>query len=148
MPETPLSDASSTARLVATTDGAVRALGGRHDIPISGFPFKVGRESRSPDGDQKHQLTELRLRVAPEVNDLYLLEPRWSDILHISREHFTIESTGSQFFLVDRQSACGTIVAGQQVGGNRTGGRTELHHDDVIVVGPRDSEYVFRFEAR
>ena len=143
---TPEPAQQTTPRLVATTDEAVRSLGGKSEVSITEFPFKVGRESRSPDTDRK-EFTGLRLNVAPELNDLYLLEPRWSDILQISREHFAIESTGDGFFLVDRQSACGTIVAGKMVGGNRTGGRTELRHGDVIVVGLAGSEYAFRFEA-
>ena len=147
MPPTP-APAPATARLVATTEDAVRSLGGRPEVSITEFPFRVGRESRSTDSERKQQLTELRLHVAPELNDLYLLEPRWSDILQISREHFAIESTGDRFFLVDRESACGTIVAGAVVGGNRAGGRTELRHGDVIVVGMAGSEYIFRFEAR
>ena len=132
---------------MATTDEAVRSLGGTREVPVTEFPFRVGRESRSPDADRK-EFTELRLRVAPELNDLYLLEPRWSDILQISREHFALESAGDRFVLVDRKSACGTIVAGTVVGGNRAGGRTELRHGDVITVGTAGSEYIFRFEAR
>ena len=147
MPPTPGPAQPATARLVATTDEAMRSLGAKRDVPIMNFPFKVGREYRSPDTGSK-EFTELRLRVAPELNDRYLLEPRWSDILQISREHFAIESTGDGFFLVDRKSACGTIVANKVVGGNRTGGRTELRHGDVIVVGLAGSEYIFRFEAR
>ena len=92
-------------------------------------------------------LIELRLGAAPELNDLYLLEPSWEDLLHISREHFAVEHAEHQFFLIDRCSACGTIVAGTQVGGDRTGGRTELRSGDEIIVGTDTSPYVFRFDV-
>lgn len=74
------------------------------------------------------------------------LEPRWSDLFYISREHFTIEQLVSRWFLVDCGSVCGTLVAGRPIGGNRAGGRTELRPGDVIVVGGVGSEYAFRFE--
>lgn len=147
MPSTPEPSPPPPAKLVAMTDEAMRALGSKRELPVTHFPFKVGRESRSPEGD-RNSLTELRLRVAPELNDVYLLEPRWSDRIQISREHFAIEHTDNRFFLVDRKSACGTIVAGKTIGGNRKGGRTELRHGDEIVVGMAGSEYIYRFEAR
>ena len=58
---------------------------------------------------------EARSATAPQLNDLYLVDPTRADVLHISREHFVIEYTDNQFFLVDRGSVCGTLVAGQQV---------------------------------
>jgi hypothetical protein len=57
-----------------------------------------------------------------------------------------IERIGDQFFVVDRGSVWGTIVAGGQIGGNRTGGRTGLRDGDSITVGTAGSEYIFRFE--
>ena len=132
--------------LVAVTEEAERALGGQREVRLTHFPFKFGRESRSPESQPR--MTELRLRAAPELNDVYLLEPKWSDLVQISREHFSIESEGERFFVVDRTSACGTIVAGKTLGGNRTGGRTEVRNGDTIVVGAAGSEYVFRFETR
>jgi len=66
--------------------------------------------------------------------------------LQISREHFAIERATGSYFLVDRGSACGTIVAGRHIGGDRAGGRTELRSGDEIVVGTDGSPYVFRFE--
>lgn len=140
------SDSTATvAVLVATTRDARASLSGRREVLLSSFPFKVGRESRNRAISQPVHI-ELRLSVAPQLNDVYLLEPSWADILHISREHFAIEYVGQQFFVVDRESACGTIVAGKVVGGNRTGGRVELRSGDEIVVGTDTSPYVFRFE--
>jgi hypothetical protein len=137
---------SDVAALVPSTPAARAALDGRNDVRIAKFPFNVGRESRLPNPPQT-PTRELRLGAAPPLNDLYLLEPPWADLLHISREHFAIEREGDQFFVVDRGSVCGTIVAGKQIGGNRTGGRTELRNGDVIVVGTPSSQYAFRFEV-
>lgn len=138
-------DSSPVAALVATTKEARHALGVQHEVRIERCPFKVGRDSRGW-APAKPSFIELRLGIAPQVNDVYLLESSWADILHISREHFAIEYADDQFFLVDRGSACGTIVAGTQVGGNRAGGRTELRNGDEIIVGADSSPYVFRFE--
>lgn len=134
------------ATLVAVTEEARRALGGQREVRVTQFPFKVGRESRVA-APANPRLIELRLGVAPQVNDVYLVEPAWADLLQISREHFAIELAAGQFFLVDRGSACGTMVAGTQVGGDRTGGRTELRSGDELIVGTDESPYVFRFES-
>ena len=131
--------------ITPVTKEAKRALDNQREVRITQFPFKIGRESRvAPPANPG--LVELRLGAAPQLNDLYLLEPPWADLLQISREHFAIEYANDQFFLVDRGSACGTMVAGKQVGGNRTGGRTELRSGDEFVVGPAESPYVFRFD--
>ncbi len=66
--------------------------------------------------------------------------------MQISREHFAIEYADDQFLLIDPGSVCGTIVAGKQVGGNLTGGQTELRSGDELIVGTDESPYVFRFE--
>jgi len=140
----------SIPRLVAVTREAKRALRGAQDLPLTRFPFRVGRQCRSVScnwmrlfGSRRRQHREMS-----RTNDIYLVEPHYVDILSISREHFTVEHVGGRFFLIDRDSACGTIVAGKRVGGaGRVEGRTELRSGDVIVVGPENSRYVFRFEA-
>ncbi len=130
---------------MAVTKEATLALGGQREVRITQLPFKVGRETRvAPPANPS--LIERRLGTVPQRNQLYLVEPSWADYLHISREHFAIEYADDQFFLVDRGSACGTIVAGKQIGGNRTGGRTELRSGDTLIVGTDKSPYVFRFE--
>ncbi|HEX9710078.1 MAG TPA: FHA domain-containing protein [Candidatus Thermoplasmatota archaeon] len=63
---------------------------------------------------------------------------------HVSREHFQIEQQEGRPFVVDRGSACGTIVEGRTLGGARQGGRAELHAHDVIIVGPSASPFVFK----
>jgi pSer/pThr/pTyr-binding forkhead associated (FHA) protein len=73
--------------------------------------------------------------------------PPDAGLLHISREHFSIELVGGEFFVVDRGSACGTIVGGTRLGGALQGGRTGLRHGDQIKVGTEESPYIFQFEV-
>ena len=138
--------ATAVAALIAVTKEAQRALGSRSEVRIAQFPFKVGRESRSLES-MKRRAAELKIQNVPELNDVYLLEPPWSDLLQISREHFLIDKTEDGFVLVDRGSFCGTIVAGTAVGGGRVGGRTPVKSGDQIVVGTPGSDYIFRFET-
>ena len=110
--------------------------------------LSVGREGRSPLGDAKlpAEVREQRRGEAPQLNDVYLLEDP-SGTLHISRAHFMIECIDGQFFLTDRDSACGTIVAGTRIGGHRKGGRIELRDGDEVIVGTNRSPYIFRFSV-
>ena len=133
------------ARLVAVTDEARRALGAEEVRVVTGS-FKFGRERRTaPRGVRlPGALTEQRRGSVPELNDVYLPEDP-AAALQIAGAHFTIEDVDGQFFLTDRGSSCGTIVAGQRLGGRRKGGRTELQDGDEIIVGTRSSPYIFRF---
>lgn len=144
MAVTHTSASPTVAALVALTPAARGALGARSEIHITKFPFKVGRESRSGSAPATPTVDHRR-GVAPQLNDVYLLEPV-TELLQISREHFAIEREGSQFFVIDRGSVCGTIVGSKKIGGNRTGGRAELRPGDIIVVGTSQSAYAFRFE--
>lgn len=135
-----------TATLSAATPQAERALGGKRTVRLHHFPFRVGRESRE-GSTVDAQFVGLRLGIAPQLNDLYLIEPSWVDLKQVSREHFAIDVVDEAFVLIDRGSACGTIVSGRMIGGNRHGGRTELRSGDTIVVGREGSEYVFRFDV-
>jgi hypothetical protein len=133
------------AVLTAVTEEARAALGGRADIHMLKFPFKVGRESRQKLLDAIKSEIERRLAGAPPLNDLYLLEPL-SDSMQISREHFSIEYRDGQYVLVDRGSRCGTVVAEKVVGANSWWVFADLKDGDLIIVGTADSPYVFRFE--
>ena len=130
--------------LVAVTEQAAYALGGRHEIRLTHFPFKVGRESRV---SQEQFAREQRLGRSPQLNDVYLSESPSAELIQISRDHFAIERLDDDFFVVDRGSVAGTIVAGRRIGGHRKGGRTRLYSGDEIVVGGEDSPYVFKFTA-
>jgi pSer/pThr/pTyr-binding forkhead associated (FHA) protein len=66
---------------------------------------------------------------------------------HISGEHFAVECVGGRFFLIDRGSASGTVVAGTRVGDDREGGRIELRDGDQVVVGTRRAPYIFQFSV-
>jgi hypothetical protein len=134
--------ARATATLVALTEEAQAALG-RSEVQLPHFPFRVGREKRGAALWWPGRI-DRRIRDTQGTNDLYLVEQR--DHPHISREHFLIERAQSRFFLVDRGSLCGTSVAGARIGGYRRGGRAELRHGEVIVVGTSTSPYVYRFD--
>jgi pSer/pThr/pTyr-binding forkhead associated (FHA) protein len=131
-------------RLIPLSDAARRVIGGEF-LAIDRFPFRVGRESRSILGRMASEI-ERRLGNAPQVNDLYIVEHPLDQFHHVSREHFLIDVENDRYYLADRGSVCGTTVAGRVVGGNRGGGRVELHDQDVIVVGTTESPFVFRFD--
>ena len=117
------------ARLVAVTDEAEAALGGRREVLVTGYPFRVGRHIENGAAE----------------NDLHLYDMNTGRSLHVSAVHFEIEYVDGGFVLVDRGSACGTIVSGRRIGGNRRGGTAPLLDGDELVVGTRRSRYVFRF---
>ena len=137
------------ATLVATTEEARRALGGAAEVRIAQGLLSVGRERRSPPDDAglPAKVSEQRHGETPQLNDVYLLEHHYSRSLHISGAHFVIECIDGLFFLIDRGSACGTVVAGRRIGGHRKGGRTELRNGDEVVVGTGRSRYIFRFHV-
>ncbi|NQX89065.1 MAG: FHA domain-containing protein [Halioglobus sp.] len=77
-------------------------------------------------------------------NELYIKD--FGKAANVSREHFQIEvNEDGTYELVDRCSACGTIVDDMAIGGNFKGGRCLLKLGDSIVVGTRDSSIVFEF---
>jgi pSer/pThr/pTyr-binding forkhead associated (FHA) protein len=133
------------ATLIPVTVEAAAALGGKTEVPLTRFPFKFGRESRL---SREAVSTEQRLGRVADVNDFYLKEPATAEMLQISRDHFSIERAGDEFFVVDRGSVAGTIVGGRRIGGHRQGGRTPLKAGDEIVVGGSSSRYVFRFAVQ
>lgn len=136
------------ATLVAITEEVRRALGGADEVRVAQGFLSVGRERRSllDDAGLPAKVREQRLGQAPQLNDLCLLEDH-SRTSHISRAHFVIECVDGLFFLTDRGSACGTIVAGRRIGGHRRGGRTELRNGDEVVVGTGRSRYIFQFRV-
>lgn len=116
------------------------------EIEICTFPFRVGRESRGHTAKESGVFARIRKRHVPPNNDLYLTDN--NETLNVSREHFQIEKKeDGSFELIDRASACGTIVNGQMVGGNREGGRCSLKYGDEIVVGLFSSPFVFQFSG-
>jgi hypothetical protein len=141
------------------TDEARAALGNNEYVRLTVFPFRIGRESRSANRLARvvSQL-ERRLNAAPQLNELYLIEPS-SQSLHISREHCAIDWIDGGFVLLDRGSACGSTIiearpkercatiATTQVGGQGSTLRSVVLDGDVIVLGTIDSPFVFRFQV-
>ena len=133
------------AWLIALTEDSRRALNGEQRV-IERFPFKVGRESRLPSSPAPSSTPpggERRRGAAPQLNDLYIVDS--AEVFSVSRAHFQIDLEDGRYYLTDRGSVCGTIVEGRAVGGDRAGGRVELHDHDVIIVGTSASPFVFKF---
>jgi len=130
--------------LLPLTPEAEESIQGK-EIRLEPFPFRVGRESRLRMVNGVLRPMERRKLHAPPNNELYLIDR--GERLNVSREHFQIEKRREDgtYELVDRGSACGTIVGGHVVGGRDKGGRCPLKDGDVIVVGTSKSLLVFRF---
>lgn len=131
--------------LEALTPEAEQSLGSER-LAIWCLPFRVGRECRMVAGDDGLRIAERRKGDIQPSNELYLLDtgPR----LQVSRAHFQIEADqGQGYRLVDRGSACGTIVGNQRVGGSDSGGVTPLQDGDLILVGTSESPFAFRFRV-
>ncbi|MFO0944357.1 MAG: FHA domain-containing protein [Planctomycetota bacterium] len=133
----------TVGRLKALTPEAEYAIEGQL-LTLDIYPFRVGRESR------RREVTrallgagERRQNSANRNNDLYIAEQTRE--VFVSREHFEIQRDGDSYFLVDRNSALGTWVEGNLVGGSRKGGRVPLHSGDVIIVASHQSGLVFKF---
>ncbi|MFT4518223.1 MAG: hypothetical protein ACI9JM_000604 [Halioglobus sp.] len=113
-------------------------------INIDNYPFRVGRETRNLSLESIPGLIERRGDAVRTNNDLYVRD--MARPLNVSREHFQIEkSEQGGFALVDRGSACGTIVGELMIGGNYIGGRCPLKYGDAITVGTPESSIVFEF---
>ena len=110
--------------LVAVTEEAQRALGDKPEVCMTRFPFNVGR--------------------ALQLNDASVTDPQ--PVKQISREHFVVDRIDDGYWLIDRSSACGTIVAGTHIGGERRGGRIQLRDGDLITIGNGKSPYTYRFQ--
>jgi hypothetical protein len=114
------------------------------EIVLDRFPFRVGREGRTHP--TAGILSEAERRAPPQrtSNELYVKD--FGKSVNVSREHFQIEAkSDGSYELVDRGSACGTIVGSHVIGGNFSGGRCPLQFGDAIVVGTRESAIVFEF---
>ncbi len=134
----------SSAYLKALTPEAKSALGGEY-MQITTFPLRVGRESRLASRTVVPPDPRRRPDSSPN-NDIYLSEA--GAIYNVSREHFLIDYQDGAYVLVDRGSACGTLVEGELVGENRAGGSRRLENQDVIIVGTSESKFVFKFVMR
>jgi len=129
--------------LEALTPEAEQSLGGER-LVLWRLPFRVGRECRMVEAGGGLRIAERRKGAAQPSNELYLLDP--GPRLQVSRAHFQIEAAAEGGHrLVDRGSACGTVVGNQMVGGGDRGGSVPLRDGDVIVAGTSASPFAFRF---
>lgn len=134
----------SSVYLKALTPEAKSALGGEY-LQITTFPFRVGRESRLASRTLAPPDPRRRPDSSPN-NNIYLSES--GAVYNVSREHFQIDHRDDAYVLVDRGSACGTLVEGELVGEKRAGGSRRLDNHDVIIVGTSESKFVFKFVMR
>lgn len=131
------------ATLQAMTPEAEQAAGTR-SIPVNELPFRVGREARLGIHKGNLEIMERRKLDHSPNNDIYLVDT--GKPLNISREHFLIDQDGNGGYkLVDRGSACGTIVGNNAVGGRDQGGDCPLLPGTVIIVGTPSSPYIYKF---
>jgi len=113
-------------------------------IKISRFPFSVGRESRVKEsGGKWTRIERVKFTDHEPNNDLYLIDAVRP--INISREHFTIVKNGDGYVLIDRNSACGTAVGTNRIGGRDSGGQAKLEDGDIITVGGENTPYQFKF---
>lgn len=114
------------------------------EIVMNEFPFRIGREARMTLMSKLPLFGERRSVFNAPNNELYVRD--MGRPLHVSREHLQIErNPDGTYDVVDRGSACGTIVNGMVIGGEYTGGRCALFDGDTIVVGGADSAIAFEF---
>ena len=105
----------------------------------------MGRESRIGVVAGSARLLERRKPNHAPIDDLFLFDE--GNPLNISREHFQIEKLADdRYQLVNRSSACGTIVGNKVIGGMDEGGHLELQDDNVTIVGTSSSPFVFKFQ--
>ncbi len=113
-------------------------------IKISSFPFSVGRESRVKEsGGKWMRIERVKFTDHEPNNDLYLIDAVRP--LNISREHFAIVKNSIGYVLIDRNSACGTNVGTNRIGGRDSGGQSKLEDGDIITVGGKNTPYQFQF---
>ena len=105
----------------------------KHMIGVWNFPFKLGRESRIDIVDGQQVIMERKRpdRHKPN-NDVYIIDS--GERLQISKEHMYIDLINNEFYVIDRGSACGTIVNTAAIGGKDHGGKLPLKHGDLIKL--------------
>jgi len=98
-------------------------------LPITKFPFLIGRDSRNADSDVFCN------------NDLTVAEEK---PYVVSRNHLAFVRDRGRVWAVDRGSAFGTIVNGREIGGENRETRAPLDQEtNQVVIGPATSRYIF-----
>ncbi len=125
----PSTDAVLTAPVLfieGTTPEAARVLG-TASVPVTRFPFRIGRETESADPFSSN---ELGLSDASN---------------QVSINHCAIVRVGPRYFIIDRGSRLGTIVNGVSIGGQARTGCVELKDwNNEIALGDADTPYRLR----
>ena len=137
------SDPDSHPSLVPLTPEA-RAAVSCGDILVEGLPFRMGRDLRN-GRRSPFRLFRRERRRSSETGPNHVYLPEHSRPHRVSRQHLLIDQEGGRFYVEDQRSACGTLVQGETLGGQREGGRRWLNHGDVIIVGGNHSPFVFKF---
>ena len=139
----PESGATPHPSLVPLTPEA-RAAASGGDIILDALPFRMGRDLRNSQPSRSRLFRKERRRSSETgPNDVYLAEHGRPH--RVSRQHLLIDQEGGRFYVEDQRSACGTLVEGKVLGGQRERGRRWLNHGDVIIVGGNHSPFVFKF---
>ena len=109
---------------------AKKALNDRK-LLITQFPFRIGRHVPPFDSETDVFYNN---NLAIEEEKPYV----------ISRNHLSINHEGGKFWVVDRGSAFGVVINGQEIGGksNRSRIALDLEHNQLII-GPPTSGYMF-----
>jgi pSer/pThr/pTyr-binding forkhead associated (FHA) protein len=114
-------------------------------IPISNFPFKVGRESRMGESERglfvKFRIMTNHLKPN---NDIYLIDNN-EHHMEISKEHFVIENTENEFSIMDRNSTMGTKLNNIEIGKEKSRFSHILKDGDIIKIGSNHSKYEYQF---
>lgn len=122
---------STHIRLLPLTNACRQAIS-LEGLIVTRFPFRVGREP----AEGKSRLSS---------NDLGLPD---TEPYNVSREHFSIETDSEGVVLYDRGSFHGTIVNGNQIGGNRVIGSVRLQPGgNEIIAGQADSPFRFSVQV-
>lgn len=109
---------------------AKKALNDRK-LLITQFPFRIGRHVPSFDSETDVFYNN---NLAIEEEKPYV----------ISRNHLSINYEGGKFWVVDRGSAFGLVVNGQEIGGKASRTRIALDlEQNQLIIGPPTSGYIF-----
>ena len=109
---------------------AKKALNDRK-LLITQFPFRIGRYVPPYDSETDVFYNN---HLAIEEKKPYV----------ISRNHLSINYEGGKFWVVDRGSAYGVVVNGQEIGGKVRRSRIALDIEhNQLIIGPPTSGYIF-----
>jgi len=128
-PETLSTAVPKKVILVGVSTEAKKALK-NEELELTKFPFRVGRESHTEEGDVFAN------------NDLYLKD---RIPYNVSRNHFSVNRLGNAIYIFDRGSTLGTIINGIRIGGPIKKNDFILNKEEnLIIVGSPVSPFQFK----